>query len=375
MARKRMNKDKKAVFPKMTLSFINQYHALLKVGLLHDFFSSGVFNKVRVRPTPSTQEIFERNNMQFRPETNGFMIGYAASEAYSPIKDLKGTMLLSFYLEHDDPNFYNYTDLPFEFDDDTIFYFDNKALEKETTDFNNLSIGQYVTEEDKIDITAPLIQHDFDDPQEDTEIEVVNAAEEVVFEMEVTGGRETAHINLTGQPEGKYTLLIDGLEEYSFYLYTGMKKVFGAIDIIIDKDEIGEYAFFDDEGNVEVQEYNIHFKTRSVRWKYLLIETGDKQMHTDHEVYDSSKSKDHQIVEFEEAQEEELDSGKPIHTVWSETQIPLRERQPEQFKLKTRRGRNGVEWITDLPCASAKEQLKINSLNENEVFSELIVYL
>jgi hypothetical protein len=34
-----------------------------------------------------------------------------------------------------------------------------------------------------------------------------------------------------------------------------------------------------------------------------------------------------------------------------------------------------VEWILDLPCASALGNLKVNLLDKSEVYSEIIVYL
>ncbi len=374
MARKRMIRKQKNVVPKMQLSFINQYNALLMVKIRHDFFRSGNFNSINIRPTNATLEILQRNSMQFRKEASGFTIGYASTELFSPVKDLRKPMQLSFLLEVSDPCLYNYTDLPFSFDD-TIYYFNNKGLEKDTTEYKNLSLDQYVTGEDKIDITAPLLQHDFDEPQEGTEIQIIDACETVVYEEEITDGRVTTEIDLSLEPDGKYTLLIDGLEEYSFYLTRALRKVFGAIDIVIDKNEIGEYTFFDDNGEVVMQEYNIHFKNRSVRWKYMIVETTQQKLHKEHKVTDVTKGGEHQVVDFLPVEEEQLDNGEIVQAIWSETPIPFKERQTEQFKLKTKRGRSGVDWITDLPFASSKSDLKVNFLDKDEIYSELFVYL
>jgi hypothetical protein len=182
-------------------------------------------------------------------------------------------------------------------------------------------------------------------------------------------------INLLGEPEGKYTLLIDGLEEYSFYLYSALKKVFGAIDIIVDKDELGDYSFFDAEGNVIVQDYNIHFKNRSVRWRYLLIEQNPEKQHSDHQIYDGVRKTNHSKIEFGEAEEEMGVDGNMMVSIWSEEPIPFKQSQLQQFKLKTKRGRNGVESMMDLPLATYKNDLKTNFFDPDEVYSELIVYL
>lgn len=377
MARKRVNKrsSKASVFPKMQLSFINKYNALMSVSVQHDFFNSGNFPTLKIKPTNTTLELLQRNNMQFREQGSGFLLGYAESDAYSPVRDMKKPLQLSFTLELADATVYNYTDIPFEFDD-TIYYFNNKALEKDETEYRNLSNERYVTGDDRLDILPPMFDHDFDEPQEaGVEVQVVNASEEVVFEQEVTEGHSNIHINLAREPEGKYTLLVDGLEEYSFYLYTALKKIFGAIDIIIDRNEIGEYSFYDGEGNVKLQEYNIHFKARKVRWKYIFIENNIERQHQDHQIQDVLRKNSSNAIKFLEAEEEESLDGRSVYSVWTEEPIPFKQSQLYQFKMKSKRGKNGIDWVTDLPNASPKDDLKVNSLDKDEVYSELIVYL
>ena len=375
MARRRVPKRRAPAFPKMQLSFVNRYNALLKVNIKHDFFNSGNFPRVNIRPSKETYNTLVRNNIQFRKEPSGFFLGYAETDAHSPIKDIKKPMQLSFMMEIDDPGVLNYTDLPYAFDE-TIYYFNNKALDKDETEYKNLSVSEFVTEDDKIDILPYLFQHDFDEPQEEgVEVQVTNAAEEVVFEGFTTEEQSKMQINLLGEPEGKYTLLIDGLEEYSFYLYSALKKVFGAIDIIVDKDELGDYSFFDAEGNVIVQDYNIHFKNRSVRWRYLLIEQNPEKQHSDHQIYDGVRKTNHSKIEFGEAEEEMGVDGNMMVSIWSEEPIPFKQSQLQQFKLKTKRGRNGVESMMDLPLATYKNDLKTNFFDPDEVYSELIVYL
>ncbi len=111
-----------------------------------------------------------------------------------------------------------------------------------------------------------------------------------------------------------------------------------------------------------------------MKWKYIFIDTAPEPQHEDFEVYDGTSNPEVEMT-FEEAEEEELDSGKPCYVVWTEEEVLFKERQPEKFKLRTKRGKAQVEWITDLPCASAKNMLKSNLLDEDEVFSEIIVYL
>ena len=102
MARKRMkNRNEKVSFPKMTLSFINKYHELLKVQVKHDFFHSGLFSKIRMVPTPSTLDVLSRNMMQFRANDGSFMLGYSSTEVLNPLEALDKPLTLSFRLELD----------------------------------------------------------------------------------------------------------------------------------------------------------------------------------------------------------------------------------------------------------------------------------
>ena len=85
--------------------------------------------------------------------------------------------------------------------------------------------------------------------------------------------------------------------EKTFFLYNGLKTIFAAVDIIIDKDDFGDYAFFEDNGELVNQNYNIHFAARKVRWQYMFIESGNDQMHYEHEIYDNSEGKNYEPVE------------------------------------------------------------------------------
>lgn len=375
MARIRKNKEKH--FRKQQLVLLNKFQELLQMNVQHDFFDSTYFPKgaLSVRPTNATILALKQYQLQFRELASGFMLGYGSSSTITPIKELDKPIQLSFFMEINDQKFLNYTNLPFEFNDDQIFYFNNRLLEKEDTENRNLSLDTYVTEEDKIDILPPVFDYDFDDEQYGTEVQVVNALEEVVFEQILEDGAVSCNISLVGEAEGKYALMVDGLEEKIFFLFKGMKAPMAAIDVFIDKDDFGEYSFFDEDEELVKQKYSIYFKPRELRWRYLIIEAGRKQMYKDHEIYDSTKKEDYEPVEFEEVEVVQLETGKEVHSVWTATPIPMEQKQPQKFKLKTKRGKSGVEWIVDLPCISAAQNLKVNLLDKTEIYSELIVYL
>lgn len=369
--------NKKVHFPMMRLDFLAQFRELLEVKVTHNYFAgkkfpAGVF---KVYPTDDTLIKLHQNTLQFRALPSGFMLGYGSTDTYFPLKELEEPLRLSFYIEVNDSNFLNYTHLPYTLDDERIFYLNNLGLEKDDDTHKNVSKEQFLQDDDKIEITHPRFVYQFDEPQEGgVEIEVMDALGEVVFADILVEGAMACDVNLLDLPEAKYTLNIDGLEEGAFYTYAGLKPLFGVLDIVIDPDAFDEYSFFGDNGELMTQSYTLNFKARETRWNYLLVEQGSEQKHKDHEIYDSFKKSGYMPMTFSKAESVERD-GRQVQSVWTETPIPMRERQPQKFKVRTKRGSSGVEWIQSLPCPATNTGLRVNKSDSDEVYSELIVYL
>lgn len=363
-------------FPKIQLSLLAQFKELLQFDIKHDYFTEKEFpiGKLNIRPTEATKTVMAQNSLQFRAQPSGFLMGFGATSQYTPLADITKPVQLSFLIEVRDTKFLNYTDLPFAFDDRKVFYFHNKDFDKETTDYNNMSQNQHVSFEDKIDVSASMFTYDFDEEQYGTEVEVQNALEETVFSEILDDGAWSCDVSLLGQPEGKYALLINGLEEKSFYVYNGLRPLFGVLDIFVDKDDFSDYSFYDDDGGLVKRDYNLHFGARAVRWKYVLLENNAERQHKEHEIYDSVKKNDSLPTPFTLAEAMDFD-GRDVFSIWTDQAIPFEQRQPQRFKLKTKRGKSGVEWIVPLPAASGSNDLKVNEDDRSEIYVELLVYL
>lgn len=370
------NKREAGKFPKMQLNLLAQFKELLDFEMKHDYFNTKEFpvGKLSIRPTDTTKVVMAQNSLQFRAQPSGFLLGFGATSQYTPLEESTKPVQLSFTIEVRDSKFLNYTDLPFEFDDRKVFYFHNRDFDKETTDYNNMSQDRFVSSEDKIDVSPSMFAYEFDEEQYGTEVEVQNALEETVFSEIMEDGAKACNVILMGEPEGKYSLLINGLEEKNFFLYSGLRPLFGVLDIFIDKDDFSDYSFYDDAEDLVKRDYNLHFGARSVRWKYVLIENNAERQHKEHEIYDSVKKNDHLPTPFTLAEAMDFD-GRDVFSIWTDKKIPFEERQPQRFKLKTKRGKSGVEWIVPLPAASGKVDLKVNPEDRSEIYAELLVYL
>ena len=272
----------------LNLNFQTKYRPLLKIQCLHEYFSQKEIPGLEIIPAGITSFTMKRLGLFFRQESGqSFSIGYGMDpNGNSKLKYEDDPIKLSFWVKITDMHFLNYTDLPYELGN-TIYYFNNLDTNKADPDDLSLASNEYTGAEDCLPIMPNLFVFKFDEPLESPEIQVVDQFDEVVFEEEMEGEFPHCNIDLTDALPGKYTLLIDGLEEKVFYLHPpSLKKMFGVIDIFINKHDDSPYQLLDQDGTVHKKEYKINFDSRSTRWKYVFMESTPEPMHNEHEVFD-----------------------------------------------------------------------------------------
>jgi hypothetical protein len=357
------------------LNIQTKYSLLLKVNFLHDFFIEGALKNIEIVPDNMTKLMLKQYQLKAAQEGSALVIGYGKSVSdHSAIADLKNPLKLSFWVKVNDPNFLNYTAIPFEFGNH-IYHFTNRPNDKLEDEYANLSSDQYVSETDRLPISGAVLDYRLDEAQENLKVEVANELGEIVFERQYKGMTSVCSLNLSQEAAGKYTLLLDGLEEFSFYIAPdGAKNIFGVVDIYIDPKDKSPFSLFENSQPVQKKQYNVHFRARSVKWKYVISETNaNNPQHSEHEIYDNSKTNKEQ--KFTDAQNIVLENGNKAVVFSTSTPVAFREIQEQKFKIRTLRGKSGVEWVTDLPNPSAKSLLKVENNSKKDFFSEIMVYL
>lgn len=357
------------------LNIQTKYSLLLKVNFLHDYFIEGALKNIEIVPDNMTKLMLKQYQLKAAQEGSGLVVGYGKSVSdRSAIADLKKTLKLSFWVKINDTNFLNYTAIPFEFGNH-IYHFTNRPNDKLEDEYGNLSSDEFVSVADRLPISGSVLDYRLEEAQENLLVEVANELGEIVFERQYKGMTSVCSLNLSQEPAGKYTLLLDGLEEFSFYVAPdGAKNVFGVVDIYVDPKDKSAFSLFENELPVQKKEYNVHFKARAVKWKFIVCETNaNNPQHTEHEIYDNSKTDKEQ--KFTDAQNLVLENGNKAVVFSTSTPVPFREIQEQKFKIRTLRGKSGVEWVTDLPNSSAKSMLKVENNSKKDFFSEIMVYL
>lgn len=359
----------------LQLDLSSRHTELCDIRFKHDYFKDMHFENAEYIPDDETVFNMRRMHILFRVDRRGITLGYRLGEGSSNLQRLKKSLRLTFWIRSNDQCFLNYTDVPYEFSNQ-IYYFNNKASEKEETGNKNLSKASKVSAEDRIPIGGPVMKFQYAFPMFDAKVEVMDEFGDIAFEVQQDGLHEYVNINLHGEFPGRFFLYIDGELEHTFYLVPASAgKVLGVVDIFLDPNDESTYSVFENRHNLLRQEYVIHFKNREIKWRYLLIENGPAQIHSDHQILDARRGRNIESIEFEKPKDVYLENGIKAIEVFTKNPIPLKETQEEKFKLRTRKGKAKVESILDLPGATARSNFKTNFENKYEVFSELFVYL
>ncbi len=359
----------------LQLDLSSRYTELCNVWVTHDYFKDGLFASAELIPDDSTLYELRKLNLQFRVDKKGILLGYRTDEMRNNVYQLTKPVKLTFWIRVLDNYFLNYSELPFEFSNE-IYYFSNKIADKQDSGKKSLSKKGFATAEDRLPMGTHQMRYAYAAPLRDALVEVRDDFDAIAFDAQQEGEHSFINLNLTEEPAGRYRVFLNGELASTFYLVpNSVGKVFGVIDVFLDKADKSIYSFYDANGAVIRQNYSLRFKNRAIKWRYLIIENTPSPVHTDWQIMDGRRGRNADAVNFTAPKEVVLEAGGKAVEVMSTQPIPLKEAQDEKFRLRTKKGKNKVDSILDLPCATARSSFKTNFENKSEVFSELLVYL
>ena len=382
----KMNNDRelrKQLYQQMiTLDLTARYEELVRVLCTHEYFRAKALGGVSIIPTEQTKNDMKRLQLLYRQDPAGFSIGYALKPEFVAVELIDKPVRLTFWMMLTDNYFYNYTDIPYEPNRPLIYHFTNRDDQKLVADGDNyLTVDKFVSEADRIPIGSSAFVYEFEEVLfGPTEITVENDAGEVFFKGEADAYDLNIAIDMGQVVPGRYFLKVGEEIKRSWFVYpSDLRKLFGVIDIYIDKQDRSSYSLFLPNGRVRNKQlYNLHFASRKVYWKYVIMEGAVPNIHTEHKIVDTTRRGRNAAstgpMAFQEPEWVEQGTGYQALIICSQQPISLKQQHEEQLKLKTKKGKARMDWLTDLPCPTAKSTFKTDE-KSGEIFSEIVVFL
>ncbi len=301
-----------------------QFNTLFTIELLHSFFANGQCNDFIIQPSAQTAAVLRGYKMVAKQFDNKLYAGIETNASGNPSLLPAQDKPFTFFLQLSNPLFYNYTNLPSSFPDNSIYYFTNRTndisngksfLSQETpfnaartykpgdvatspagtvfraiktnnatpvagNDWMPVDNNRYVSEKDSLPVLPSLTTYPFSSPQSSATIEVrgFNAAapedystlllnKTILFDNPVSSFR----FNLQMLPPGKYKVKVNGDTERTVYINDEMNaaQTFAVIDLYNESTLPDGYRMLD--GNtLRSPLYSLSFLNRATIWKYAL---------------------------------------------------------------------------------------------------------
>ncbi len=290
------------------MSSIN-YSYFFQVELLHKYFANGFCNDFTIIPSAKTQVVLRGNKMIAKQYGNKLYTGIQvedaddANNADKPFITPSADLQLTFFLQLNNPLFFNYTNLPFTYQTRKVYYFTNrnnnvsngKNFLSQFVPYDNnkaylpgdlapngaglmfqcissctgiapsaansinwmrIDINRYMSESDALHWIPSVSTYSFDTPQENAVINVLGFnttagdystnvfSQTVSFDPDANVSSFTLKLSLL--PPGKYQLTINGVEQW-IYINDELrsKPVYAVIDIFNDISLAANYALLD----------------------------------------------------------------------------------------------------------------------------------
>jgi len=303
-----------------------KYGILFTVELLHKYFVDTNCDDFSITPSQRTQSFMSGNKILAKQYDNKLYTGLTSDAADKPVDTLPANMQLTFFLQLNNPLFFNYTNLPFTWPSGKIYYFTNRNNNTAGTknylsqflvydNAKTYSPGDVVTDgagavfqsiKSGHGIDPSLANSDnwtmVDNNQYASEADALQwlpsvstynfSAQQIVASVDVYGYNIAAKdytnnilskkqgflkpmlaftLDLSMLQPGKYRLVVNGVEQWVYINdeLTG-RQVLAVVDIFNDSSIAAAYQFLKGTGEFASPEYSIYFLNRYTIWKYVL---------------------------------------------------------------------------------------------------------
>ncbi len=363
---------------KQTLRFAEYFSPLLRVSLQHDYFSDNRCRGISFEPTQQTARMLSRLGLLFKPLTDGgFLIMYNRHKEEFFARPGVLPEKLNFVLRKRDKGFINFSDLPFP-DGGRAFYFTNrdcKARDK-TEDFF-LHNGAAYEGETQLGITSSRTSIVLPGQASFDQLTFTDHRHEAIVPRYLQPGLEKlpqhAHpVDFSDHEEGMITVTQKGKKApvSSFISVRGAfpSDTIGFMELFLD-DTPGQKFAVTHKGKITFRSYIIQFRSRSVYWKYIIV-----QRRTEHKLTGYKITNKQQTIGFTKAEMITLRNGKEVAVITSNDPLPLRQVPDDKYELSVRKNGKQTTMQINLPVPRA-EMIKPDAEDTRRMYSNMYVYV
>ncbi len=392
------------------MSNIN-YNYFFQIELLHKYFANGICNDFSFIPSAQTQTQLSGSRIILKQYNNKLYAGIQVDDAGNAFILPPVNLQLTFFLQLNNPLFFNYTNLPSVYPSGKIYYFTNrnnninngKNFLSQFDSYNNATAynvgdiaadgngtvfqcisscvnvapstansanwmvidkNQYVSEADALQWMPSVSTYTLATPQTNATIDVwgfdiINknfSAHLISKIISFTQSTKNFKLDLSALTPGKYRLVINGTSQWIYIndeLITN--RAFAVIDIFNDSSVPAGNTLLNGTA-LQSPLYSINFLNRATIWKYVLKNDSKGNITVNPSTYNFSAT--------------------AASTIFSLTPIPLSE-TPLDVSLKLSTVNNApadpVIRVASVACASPQMLTSFTSGTNNYACSEIFL--
>jgi hypothetical protein len=359
-----------------------KYGILFSVELLHKYFTGEACADFIIQPSVQTAQILNGHKIVAKQYLHQLYAGLQLDASNKPFPVPADGMQLTFFLQLNSPLFFNYTNLPFTFPSDKIYYFTNRnnnaansknflsdtmlpyssattyapgdmALNGSGIAFEairssssgspsdlthadhwmQIDANRYVSEADALQWLPSISLFTFGSSQSSANVQVLGFDKATGYTKPVLSNTinfsnpvPAFQLDLSTLIPGKYKLTVNGADKW-IYINDELSRTnaFAVIDIFNEATLPAANKLLDGSNNLLSPQYTIYFLNRATIWKYILASGSS-----------GSVSDNANVFHF----------ANPGNTIFSASPIPLSEKALN-LKLTI-----GVHEFAPIACAS-----------------------